>query len=586
MALTIDAVERALELLAGLVRTDEALARDFEASIETFFRGPVPTTGGPLGALLAGRRHLEWFLVEHHVPRLGGGSVAPHLEEALRARAEELAEDDPALVEAVMGAFDALLRSHTGIFEVEEVRAEAGVWLRDVTGFGSFAAASVALAQQLRGHELLVGRLYPAGESMHVPSPSAAVVRVPAVIDALQRDLARIREAQTAKVLRISQGELEAMFFGAGGGEVKVAPADSGSAASQGAPAPKGSGDPVADAVALLRAAGFGADRAAATVRRLSQEPRDPQRLVHGGGDVLGRILEEVAFDTQIDLEGARRALMGAWELVSEPTGESSEVSGSPTENDEDAARIAAVDAFAKGRERGEDPGALLRNLEDQLGVGSEDSESDKPAPDFPGVVGAMIEEMRWEVGATRPGFDARLLEPLDHLATFARPIGVFEELRGDDLLRFATFWLQEKRALASDDEARRLVAGLREFCEWSLDAHEVDLGSTVLDALDGLEESLPRTRRVNELIGASSMDEDDPGEVYALESLDEAAAESFEESSDRLRTPGGDTISVILPDSLRSELRVGDRLRGRVGITGHVDVRCCYPPEQGALTA
>ena len=70
----------------------------------------------------------------------------------------------------------------------------------------------------------------------------------------------------------------------------------------------------------LLRQAGFEAERARQAVARLGREPRDPQRLVHGGGDVLGRILEEVAFDTSIDLDEARRALMGAWELLSAPT--------------------------------------------------------------------------------------------------------------------------------------------------------------------------------------------------------------------------------------------------------------------------
>ena len=78
-----------------------------------------------------------------------------------------------------------------------------------------------------------------------------------------------------------------------------------------------------------------------------------------------------------------------------------------------------------------------------------------------------MIDEMRWEFGATRTGFD-EAARAAQHLADFAQPIGVFEELTGDDLLRFATFWLQEKRVLVSDDEARRLVIGLREFCEWS----------------------------------------------------------------------------------------------------------------------
>ena len=85
-------------------------------------------------------------------------------------------------------------------------------------------------------------------------------------------------------------------------------------------------------------------------------------------------------------------------------------------------------------------------------------------------------------------------------------------------------------------------------------------------------------------ILGPASLDEEDPGEVYAIEALDERSAGSFEDSLDRLRAPSGDTITVILPDELRGELRVGDRLRARIAITGHADVRCCYPPEQSAL--
>ena len=104
------------------------------------------------------------------------------------------------------------------------------------------------------------------------------------------------------------------------------------------------------------------------------------------------------------------------------------------------------------------------------------------------------------------------------------------------------------------------------------------------MDALDGLEDSLARSRRANRILGPSSLDEDDPGEVYAIEALDDRAAEAFEDSRDRLRSPGGDAITVILPDELREELRVGDRQRARIALTGHADVRCCYPPEQAAL--
>ena len=590
MALTIEAIERCLEILGAELRRDDALGEAFEASIKEFFRGPAPSGGSVGDTLLAGRRHLEWFLVESNA--VGAATVADRLGESFTGRlADVRAEEGDEVAEALEGAFSALQRSHTGIFEVEDVRQGAGAWLRDVTGFGSFALGDAGLAEHLSGGELLVGRLFPAGDGVHLASPAAALVDGGLVSEAIRRDLERIRNQSASKVLRVSQGELEVMFFGAGGATVSAsAPAQSKDLA--------GSRDPVGEATSLLREAGLDPARARDSVARLAREPRDSSKLVHGASDVLGRILEELAFDTGVDLEEARRALLAAWELVSAESEARPEklANGTPSSNGDDAAaeaRIAAINAFEAGRASGGDPGQLIESLRRDLGIAAEDdsTETDRPAPDFPGVVGAMIEEMRWELSATQAGVEAETLAPLSHLATFAKPIGVFEELRGRDLFQFATFWLQEKRALRSDEEATRLVSALRIFCEWSLDAHEVDLGSEFLDALDGLETSLPRVRRANEAIPESARvsadDEDvDTGELYEIVAMDGRAAVSFETSGDRVQTVGGEVITVILEDELRGHLQPRDRVRARVALTGHTQVLCCYPPESAALVA
>ena len=241
-------------------------------------------------------------------------------------------------------------------------------------------------------------------------------------------------------------------------------------------------------------------------------------------------------------------------------------------------------------RRRSTSSAALVDKLQRDLGIegAEETTEKDAPAPDFPGVVGAMIDEMTWELGATEDSFDPEALEPLRHLARFARPIGVFEELSGDDLFRFATFWLQETRALRSDAEARALVAALRRFVEWSLDAHEVDLGSQFLDALDGLEESLPRVRRANEALGEEARNgvEDAAaiGELFEVESIGDAAAPDFETSNDRVLNRSGEPVTVVFDDALRPHLQPGDRVRAEIALMGHATVHCCYPPESRAL--
>ncbi len=578
MALAMGAIEHCLELLAAEVRADERLSEEFERSIPAFFHGAGPSAAGTgVGeTLLAARRHLEWFLVEHHSPSLRGG-VAERITDRFERRVAAIAEaEEGDAAPALELALDALRRSHTGLFQVEPIRQGGAVWLRDLTGFGSFALGDEDLGRGLLGGEVLVGRLYPAGDGLHLASPAAAVLDGATVAGPLQRDLERIRGNGARAVVRVSQAELEAMFFtGAKSTDVvEEAPAD-----------------PHAEALERLRGVGFSEERAQSILAQLATHPRDPGRLLHGGSDVFGEILESVAFDTSIDLDRARRVLLEAWELVSVPT-DVTEAAEPAIDVDPAAApdveteRLRAIDAFAQGRAKGGDPTELLRALESRLGLPPDEDEPEAPVPDFPGVVAAMIDEMRWELGATDPSFDPSTLDPLKHFADFARPIGVFEELRGHDMFQFATFWLQEKLALTSDAEAVALVGALRAFCEWALDAHEVDLGSEFLDALNGLETSLPRMRAANAAVNPSDRAHglDETGDLYEILTVGEGPQGTFETSSDRVRASSGDAMTVVLPDALRPHLVAGDRVRGRIALTGEVIAYCCYPPESAAL--
>ena len=595
MALAIGAIERCLETLAAVIRADEALSVEFESSIEFFFRGQAPAHGDQgIGAtLLAARRHLEWFLLEYHSPTLRG-TIMDRLAEGYTSRvAEARTQESPDIADAMEAALDALQRSHAGIFEVEEVRPEAGAWLRDLTGFGSFALGDPAVAEILKGGELIVGRLYPAGDGVHLASPAAAILASQHVTKALQRDLDSIRENGSAKIVRVSQGELEVMFFGAGQ-NAAIGNANEGSGLDA-------SEDPIGDAQALLLKVGLGEARSRAAVSQLAREPRDPDQLIHGASDVLGGLLEELAFDTDVDLNVARTALLNAWEIVSMPAPaaqgmkDAGAQSAIPNHADatgdveiDDDARQAAIDAFAEARERGGDPAQLLQTLQRELGVNDEEDEPEMPAPDFPGVVGAMIEEMKWELGATDPDADVGALAPLRLFADFAQPIGVFEELTGRDMFQFTTFWLQEKDALQSDEEAVQLVEALRMFCNWALDAHEVDLGSEFLYALDGMQHSLPRMRHANLRVsqGDRVKGTEDAGTLYEIVEIDGSEAETFETSTDKVRVAGGDLMTVIVPAPLRDALAPGDRIRAAIELDGHVQVYCCYPPEAASLTA
>ncbi len=598
MTLAPSTIERCLEVLGGLVRGLPELSAEFEASVESFFQGARPgAAGDPRETLLAGRRHLEWFLLEHHSATLRG-SVAEKLAPAFRETVQaQLADEEDAepQIEALGAALESLLRSHTGVFEAESTGAEEAVWARDLGGFGTYALLTEGLEGRLRHGDLLVGRLYPAGDGGNVASPTIAIVRSPEVGAALTRDLARVREQSAVNVLRIGQRDLEAMFFSGREdlGAPESTPVEQG---TEGVPA--SGGDPMQEALRALQAAGLTEAMARDALRVLSSAPRDPARLVHGVEDPMAAVMETLAFESEVDLGEARAALIQAWDLISpravSPSRGADQGDAHGDTEGPEAGHAEAVEAFARGRERGEDATALLQKLEEDLGIagdGPEEEGAEAPAPDFPGVVGAMVDEMRWELQATRDGFDPTSLDPLQHLAAFARPIGVFEELKGRDLFQFATFWLQETGALGSDAEAQALVVALREFCEWALDAHEVDLGSEFLDALDGLETSLPRMRRANDALSAAQGAPQGPppaegeGEGYTVLSVDETQPEAFETSGDQLRPRGGgEPLTVILPEVLRPHLEAGDLLRATISLEGTASVLRCYPPEARSL--
>src|SRR6185369_13207547 len=91
-----------------------------------------------------------------------------------------------------------------------------------------------------------------------------------------------------------------------------------------------------------------------------------------------------------------------------------------------------AVAEFERKRKAGAPLEAAFQELERDLDLAdptSANDEEEAPVPDFPGVVGAMIEEFLWETrGDGDPG-----LERLRSLGRHAADIGVFENLRGRD---------------------------------------------------------------------------------------------------------------------------------------------------------
>lgn len=553
MTTPADAIDQALEGYSVLIREDETLSAELLASAEEFFGREAPE-GSPGEVLLAARRHLEWFILERHSPALFGTPVERLLDRWSDSVDAEVSDHSRALLD-----------SFSGLFEVGDVRAGEGAWLRDVAGFGSYALLEPEASHNLRAGDLLVGRLFPVGDGLHRISRAAGFFREPSLLEALERDLQRTRESRGHNVLHLSQSELERMFWVAGR-----------------QPMPE---DTSSEARAVLSAGGVASFRTEQILAVLRAAPYDPERLVPGAGDPLGEILTELAFDTDVDLEAARRALTLFWARPQAARGPSAQpVAPSPTSDDGDEQKDAraAVDAFARGRESGVDLELLIRNLERDLELGEgadedegEGEEADSPVPDFPGVVGALVTEFLWEAGLEVGEATAARYASLRALGEYGQRIGLAEALDESELLRFTTFWIHERGLLTDSGAARDLLDALEAFCTWLESSHGIPLASTFGPTLAGLRESLPRVVELN--LSLAQAPTEDTGELYEVRGDEHGRFAG-------VRDRAGNESPVLPTDaSLAERLRPADRIRGRM-TEGGLAIYRCYPPEAAQL--
>jgi len=555
MTLQPERIDLAFEAFPALLSEDQALAAEFESTISSFFHGR-PDAGEAREVLLAARRHLEWFTLERASRHLDGLPVSAAAEAWLgRCEPDAVRRDE---------LQRSLRDSVAGIFEVTGVQQGEGAWLRDLAGFGEYPVAEVAGSDVLEQGDLLVGRLFPLGEGIFHVSRAAGFYRNAELRKALIRDLDQAREQRGGKVLHVAQAELEAMFWSSSDGDVI-----------------DGS-DPEQELREMFAKAGVPEHRSTSMLGQLSSVPFDPARLVHGSGDVLGEMLDELAFETSIDLESARRLLVRFWSRSAPLLGPAGKArvrrrSQGDGEGDGEGVNVRkAMEAFDAGRKAGADLETLFRALEQDLELEGSALEEDHPAPDFPGVVGAMVEEFLWEVGQTEGPEAAAGHEALRPLGRFGQSIGTFENLNGDDLLRFTTFWIHEERLLREPEEARALLRALRAFCEWAQREHEVPLLDQFGSTLGELEHSLPRVAAANGALGRAAQDTADTGELLTFVAKDGELV--------RVRDGGGLEHQVSTSGSWAEHLRAGDPLRGRVQMDDSLSVFCLYPPEAAQL--
>jgi len=535
-------LETGLRYFAEAVEASPELRAEFEASLKAFFVDHDPGLGSQEERMRASRRHLEWFLFERESRHIGGLPA----QELLSAWRERAAVEAPELLERE----SAWLATHAGVFEVSSVEPGVGAWLHDIAGMGEFPVQDASGSKVYLEGDLIVGRLYPTDEIRYTISSAAAFYRNPKLLEALRCDLSRHRDESDQRVLRLAQIELERMFWSGPG---TISPVD-----------------PVGDARSFLIEEGLDHRAVEGIFTRLAATPFEAEAVVHGADDVLAEIMTALAFDTQLDLEVARRHLWHAWASLAGPKPARHEQAG----NEVDVRT--AIEEFDSDRARGVSVEESFAELERRLGLDEvADEDEDEPAPDFPGAVAAMVEEFLWERSAHGTPEDGRAAAHLRQLGRFAEPVGVFENLGQRDLLVFSSWWVLENDVLEDEADAQSLVAVLERFCQWAEAEHEVSLFTDFAPRLSGLRETLPRAVRAKRLHARAAGE--DTGELY--EFLGEVG-----DGRAKVRDQSGEEPALDL-GPLAKELAQGDLLRARRGEDETLAVYCIYPPEAAELS-
>lgn len=537
-----DDFERAVAWLGLRVEADPALRAERLSSREEFFAHRGDAAVEPQ----AQSRHLEWFLCERPSASRGGTPI-----EALVHG--EVLEDEEAPHEALA----AWLASLASVFEVTGIAEGEGAWVRDLAGGGEYALEEPEASLAFEVGDLLVGRIFRIQPNLHRLSGAAGLFRDARLLEAVRNDLERARSSRRG-TLRLSQADLERMFW------------------SDPAPQPAQRPtleDALARASVVLAAGGLAQEACEEIFEALREAPQGTPPLLPGGEDALGEVLSQLAMESDVDLKAARAALLEVWSAYAHaPQSQPAPLQTRPRERAADVR--SAIEAFDRGRAEGRDLEELFRDLEQDLGLEDDESGDEEPAPDFPGVVQAMVDEYLWELERESGEAAARAQSGLRRLGTFGAGVGVFENLTRRDLLVFASIWLPEFGELEDARAADELLVALEGFCAWCSRQHEFDLKSEFDAELSEMRDALPRLVEARRWFAPSSGPQD--GTLWLVRAVEGPQLTVVDAAGlERL---------VAVPEGLAERLRAGDWLRARSEGARGLEIYCAYPPQSARL--
>lgn len=398
-------------------------------------------------------RFCEWYVLERESEVIGEVPL-----ESLQRRGRE--GDDASILED----------STAGVFLVE--RVESGqAQVRDLQ---DHQVLDVVVEQDsVRAGDLLAGRLYPGPGGEYIPSPVLSVRSDGASLGrAFQRDIVKLSPDR-----RLTQVELEHLLFRRW-------------AATQDA-------EPLEHLEAQLQSLlGQGS---AADARSISENlRRSPQP-----GPVMGPILDQLAFETQLDLDTARRVLMQIWNhhaSSSTPERETPEPGTEPVQVEFRGDRAETLgQSLARRIEEGlaqhEDIDDLFASVGEMLGedLSAEDEDpEDQSADDNPAAIGdlePLVREFLWESGSDND-LATNVLHRLNSMQQeMPVPKTDIAYLESSDLLRLLLQIFLESLPNNRAPAVRSAFEVLESFYVWAERTQEYELGDVLRGCLEFLED-------------------------------------------------------------------------------------------------
>lgn len=429
-----------LEVL-DLAERDPRLVAELARAQREFFGAAGRPAGAGAEAAAAATRFAEWFVLERESDVLGAVPVLALVRG--RSDAAEVLE---------------LMRDSTaGVFRIESARD------REAQATDLQDGEVVDLREQVPGTlargDLLIGRLYSVGEGGHVPSVAATLHKDAEVLgEAIVRDLARLDLGR-----RLSQVEIEHVFLRGR----QLVP----DAAEALPPLERLE----AEFETLLTKAGRSPHevQALATALREAATP----------GQVMGPLLDELAFETDADLDEARRLMLQLWTALRR-VGTPPPARPEPKRKRDEPRSVPGLGAniakrIEQGLARHEDLEAMFADVENLFG---ERIDPDEPLEGSDGVedgdLAGLVAEFLWETGNEHG-------ELADVLASLVRqqrerpvPMLDAERLTGTDFLRLAVACYLAAAPADRVERIRAVGSALERFVGWLASAQEIELES------------------------------------------------------------------------------------------------------------